>query len=233
MMSTPADKPNQGNGAADSGGADDFKNLKAEIDRKLGNVKTDVAAALKQSQDSLMSQLQAMLKPQPAQPSVTPDDDLEGTFYKDPKAYAAKVAEMTERRIEEKFSKREQETQKRQVTVAGLYKEFPELNTDDHELTQLAVKKYQEMSKEYGDSPATYKAAVSEAALELGVKPKSKRPAEDDSYSVGSGRGRERGAQRKSDELDPRTIEAAKLMGVDPEKVKARVKSRNKFGNWE
>jgi hypothetical protein len=225
-MSTPADKP------ADSGGGEDFKNLKAEIDRKLGNVKTDVAAALKQSQDSLMNQLQAMLKPQPVKPSETPED-LDSLFYKDPKEYANKVAEMAERRIEEKYTKREQDTQKRQVTVSQLYKEFPELNTEEHELTQLAIKKYSEMAKDYGDTPATYKAAVSEAALELGVKPKSKRPAEEDSYSIGSGRGRERPASKKSDEIDPRTVEVARLMGVDPERVKTRLKNRNKFGNWE
>lgn len=216
--------------------ADDFKNFKSEIDRKLGNIKNEVTEALKSSNAALTTQLQNMLKPpQKSQPSATKNDDLENLFYKSPVEYAKRIKEETRAEIREEFQRESADMSKRQSTVQKLYKEFPELNDEDSELTKAALTRYSELSKE-DQSPAAYRAAVAEAALDLGVKPKSKRPPEDDSYSVGgSGRGR-RGADRKSDEVQPATLEAAKLMGLDDksiERMKKRVSTRKNFGQWE
>lgn len=208
---------------------DELKNIKAEFNRKLGNVEE----TLKKSNEQLLAQMQAMLKPKASVPATSESDDIEDLFYKDPKAYTARVVERTTQQINSTISQREAETAQRNSVLTQLTKEFPELNVDDHELTQTAIKKYNDMARDSGATPATYRAAVYEAALEQGIKPRSKRPADsDDDFSLrGSGSGR-RSAKPK-DELDPLTIEAAKAFGVDPEKVKARVKARKSFMRWE
>jgi len=213
--------------APETSSNDEIKNIKAEFNRKLGNVED----TLKKSNEQLLVQMQQMLKPKPA--PVESETSLEDLFYKDPKAYAAKIEERTTSKIEQRMLERETQTNQRNTVIAQLAKEFPELNHDDHDLTQLAIKKYNDMSKESGATPATYRAAVYEAALEHGVKPKSKRPADsDDNYTLGGSSSGRRPA-KKNDELDPAVIEAAKIFGVDPERVKARAKARKSFTRWE
>jgi hypothetical protein len=202
---------------------DELKNLKAEFNRKLGNVEQ----TLKDSNAQLLAQMQQMLKPKVQEP-VREGADLEDLFYKDPKAYAAKIEERTIQAMDSRIAQRETVNAQRNNVIAQLSREFPELSVDDHELTQLALKKYNELAKESGATPATYKAAVYEAALEQGIKPRSKRPDSDDSFSL-SGSGSGKRSAKKTDELDPGVAETAIAFGVDPERVKARMKNSKHF----
>lgn len=207
--------------SAASGSAEEIKNLKAEFQRKNDNL----AAQLKASNEQMLASIQTMLKPKAA--PKEPTEDLETTYYKDPIGAMKKVKEEAKAELRTEFAAANQDLQKKQLTIQQLYKEFPELGNEESELFQSATKKYTDMSKEHGESAATYKLAVAEAALDLGVKPKSKRPkSENDDYNVsGSGNGNRQRSGKQSEELDPMVIETAKLMGVDPEKIKARMKT--------
>lgn len=229
-MSTDV-KSTEGAQAA-AGGDDLIKNLKSEMDRKLGNFQSEMQ---KQTAE-LQSLLQTLKKSQAPAPKAEPqDEDLTDLMYTNPKAYNEKIVSVAEQRIEKKLAAREQEQSARQNTLQKLYKDFPELAIDDSPLTKLAIEKFNTMATEYGNNPATYNLAVKEAALELDMKPKSKRPQTDDDYAGvgGSSSGSSRPARRKNEELSDATKELAERMGVDLEKVKARIKTRRNFEKWE
>lgn len=206
----------------------ELKNLKSEMNRKLGNIDE----MFKKSQEELFQKISALQKPAP-QAAPKENADLAELIYRDPEKYAQVVTERAKNQItkelEEKSTRQAAQTQ----VINSLYKDYPELGDDAHELTQLAIKKFNESSK--GDnSPSAYKAAVYEAALELGVKPKSKRPTDsDEDFSVGGGGQRSQRGSRKKDELSEEVREAAAIFGVDPERVKARMSKRKSFTRWE
>lgn len=214
--------------------ADEFKNLKAEFNRKIDKVNDE----LKKSNQQLMEQLQSMLAPKPPkQHEAAPaDDELEELLYKNPKLYTQKIEERAEKRLEDKLNKRDAENQRLSTAITAMYQEFPELNKTDGELYKLAISKQTEMAKEYGNSVATMKAAVAEAALELGVKPMSKRERSEDDFTV-DGRGSESEApvrkRGKKDELPPNTALWAEALGADLERVKARHNKRKNYTKYE
>lgn len=225
-------KPVQGAAAPEGSPApadDRIKNLQKEFDRKL----TNIEQTLKSSNEQLLSFLQGQQKAN-SRPAPEPEVDIENLIYTKPAEAVRKIKEDAKAEIRAELNSRDQETAKRNSVVQSLYKDFPELAIDDHPLTKLALEKFDSLSKEYGNSPATYKAAVAEAALEQGVKPKSKRSDEEnDAYQL-SGSSQSRGRPKKaSEDISPATEMAARLLGVDPEKVKARAKGRKNFGNWE
>lgn len=217
------DVKSTGTSSPDPSSPDMLKNMKEEFNRKISNVET----TLKESNAQLLAQMQNLLKPK-VEPQIREGADLEDLFYKDPKAYAAKIEERTIENMDRRLQERETVAAQRNNVIAQLSREFPELAYDDHELTQLALKKYSELQKESGATPATYKAAVYEAALEHGIKPRSKRPDSDDDFTL-SGSGSKRKPAKKNDELEPGVAETALAFGVDPERVKARMKNSQHF----
>lgn len=225
-MSTEVKKQGE---AAPSGEADAFTNLKAEMQRKFGNIEDQ----LKQSNAQLQAMLQGMKKPDP-KPAPKAEPSLEDLYYKDPVAYGEAIKKQAKEEIRAERDEENKMTAQQQKAVQSLYKEFPELSNDDHELTKAALAKYADLQKDYGNTPAAMKAAVAEAALELGIKPKSKRPADEDDFTLsGSGNGEGRRRKSREEEVDPRIGEVARLMGVDPEKAKARAKTRKNFIKFE
>lgn len=225
-MSTEV-KPKEG-AAAPGAEGDAIGNLKAEFSRKFGNIEEQ----LKQSNQQLQAMLAGMKKPEPK--PAAQETSLEDLYYKDPVAYAAAIKKQAKDEIRAERDEENKLTAQQQKAVQGLYKEFPELSNDAHELTILALKKYDDMAKDYGNTPAAMKAAVAEAALELGVKPKSKRPADEDDFVLsGSGQGGQRRRRDKEDKVDPRVGEVARLMGVDPDKAEARAKKQRNWNRFE
>ncbi len=226
-MSTEVKK--EGEGATPP--ADDrIKNLQAEFSRKLQNTEDLV----KTQTNALMARIDAMAKAnKPATPPPA-DDDLETEFYKNPAGAMARVKEATKKELRAEMEQQQADTNARNTVIQKLYKDYPELNDEDHDLTKRAIEIYNENAKDLGTSPATYKAAVQEAALEKGIKPKKLRSADEtDAYTL-SGRGDgSRKAPRKSDELSAETKQVAELLGVDPAKVKERQAKRKSFGKWE
>lgn len=205
---------------------DEIKNLKAEFNRKFEN--------LNKNNEELKSLLQSALKPSTPESHKDSGDELETLMYTKPAEAVRRIKEEAKKEIRTEIDARDVETQKRNTVIQSLYKEYPELGIESSELYTLATKKYDEMAKEYGHSPAVYKAAVAEAAQETGTRPKSKRPVDNDDYSLsGSSSRSSRGSTRKNDELDPLIMEVAERMGADPARVKARANKRKNFGKWE
>lgn len=208
---------------------DPLNNIKQEFGRKLGNVETQVAELTKANQQ-LLAQLQNIATPKVQETT----ESLEDLWYKDPIKAASTISAATEKRIEEKMAKQAAAAQKSQQTLNSLAREYPELNDDSHPLTKKAIEIYNSLEESEKTSPMAYKLAVKEAAMELEVKPSSKR-SYDDNYSMGStgntSGNRERG---KRDEVDANTIAFARMLGrpVDDPKYMERLKQYSKRKTW-
>lgn len=206
----------------ETGSTDSLENMKAEFNRKLSN--------MEQANQVLRNQVSTMLKA--AAPAVAPKtENLEDVWFDKPEVAAAKI----EQRVLEKVNAAAQSTQRTNSTIAKLTQDFPELMDDQSDLTKKAVEIYSSFTDDEKSSPVAYRAAVKEAALELGVKPKSQRreEQEEDDFSFsgsGAGRARTEGRASRRDTVDPRTIEFAKMVGLDVSdpKVKENLKSHQK-----
>ncbi len=202
---------------------DELKNFKAETYRKLTNLETTNA--------QLLAQLQAMNKPQQTKPT---EASKPVSVFDDEEAYAETVISKAEQRIEKKMAAQAQAQAANQAVIGGLMNEYPELGDATNELTKKANEIFTAMSEDDKSHRLAIDSSVRRAAAELGVKPKSKRSeSENDAFSLGGGTGNSRARSRDSDAVDPKTLEFAKMMGVDVEKVKARVKTRKQYGTWE
>lgn len=225
-------KPGAPAAAAPESSGDDLKNLKAEFNRKISNVET----ILQKSQEQLLAQMQSLVKvKEPAKAPAT--EDLEELYYKNPVEAMRKIKDEAKSELRSEIDSREQESLKRTQVINALYSEFPELGVPSSDLYQLAVEKYNATAKEEGHSPSAYRAAVTEAALELGMRPKSKRPASEDDFSLsGSGSGRNGGRAPKEAPWTKNHEMLAEAFGMDSksvERAKTRMKSRKNFTKWE
>lgn len=189
--------------------ADEIKNLKAEYDRKIGN--------LEAMNKRILDQVAATIKPQAA----VKHENLDDTWFDNPR----KAADLVKEEIRSEAAM----AQRTSATLSQLVQEFPELNDTGSELYKKAVEIYDSFSPQDKLNPSVaYRAAVREAAMETETKPVSKRPREsDDDFSLSGGGGsRPRAGGRRGDNLTQNTKDFAELMGVDHEKpeVKERLK---------
>jgi hypothetical protein len=207
-------------------GSDPLVNLKAELNRKLTNSEEKIAQFQK-TQDALLAKLNEMSAPKaaPAQ-----KESLSDLIYSDPDRYAAIITSQAVEAATSHISKQQMQQAKTQGVLQALQNEFPELSDSGHELTQKAVEVYNSLPDDERSSSLAYKVAVKQAALDLGYKPKSKRPAEEEP-SIGSSGGYK---TRKSTKVDAATEQLAAMFGIntsDP-KVKERlVKASNREWN--
>jgi hypothetical protein len=218
-------------GTAAAAPVEEIKNLKAEMNRKMGN--------LEQTNAQLLKQLETMLASTKPAPSPEPKKNV--SVFEDEEGYARRIKEETAAEIRAEMAKEKNAMAKQQTIISSLVTEFPELNQGDSTLTKKAVELYNGMADDEKASPVAYKAAVNQAALELGIKPKSKRSADDSDDYVFSGSGTSEPAQRKrkasDSELDPRTEQFAQLVGLELTKeVKERLTKkhgRKSYSRWE
>lgn len=228
---------NQGN-ATSEGGGDNITNVKAEFNRKLGNFENKIAS-LESTNAQLLAAVQAMAKPSaPAQPNKK----IEDVWFDKPQEAAESIVSEAEKRIMTKIDNRNSQLAKQNATLSQLVSDFPELSDGSHDLTKKAVEIYSGMSEDEKTSPLAYKAAVKEAALELGIMPKAKRKETyEEDFSIGgsgSSQYRSESNRQRRGEVDSATAEFARLVGVniDDPKVKERIKSkhsRRSYNNWE
>jgi hypothetical protein len=202
---------------------DPIKNLKAEMERKLGNV----ADTLKKQNEALEAYMRAQA---PASPKQV-EENLEDLIYSDPKRYAQIIEDRAVAKAEERVLSKTQKSNQINNTIAALSQDYPELQSDGSELTKKALEIYKSLGEE---GAAAIRAAVREAAVELGVQPMSKRKNTDD-YSFGSGGnvGRQPRKEREP-ELDQETIDLARLLNegtgrdVNSPEFKKRLLEREK-----
>jgi hypothetical protein len=198
-------------GEAEGGNAPDpITNIKGEMNRKLGNLESKLAemTATIQAQLAQMQKPAAAAEPRAQKP-------LKDLLYDDPEAYARAVTEEATRHAEKLIEERTRKANEQQSILSSLVSEYPELNSMDAELTKLAVEKYKGIGAE---SPIAYRAAVAEAAAELGVKPKSKRKAsaesDGESFSLGGSGGSGKPSRAQSAQVDKAVEALAARMGV-------------------
>lgn len=223
---------------------DPFKNLKAEMDRKLQNLQQTNEQLTKQNSD-LSSKLDTMISRIDAasRPPARTQEDWEDLKYTDPDKYL----ELREEEIVNKAVNASQATIQKQTqvnnTVSEMTREYPELNDENSELTKKALGLAAERKINFQDNPLLIKEIVREAADSLNLAPakyRTKNETEVDmsDFIASGGRGSGQPPKKKEkDELDPKVIANAELMGLDtkdPEVIK-RLKNYSKrdFGKWE
>lgn len=188
-----------------------FKNLQAEMNRKTSNLDSKLEQINQQLQQlSLLGNNVSSNKPEPT-PEI-PDAILNPREYTD---YIRKEVQRDTKSMMEA-------QQRQQSEIAGLVSNFPELSDGSSELSQAAVRAYNNLSPQEKGMPGAYKLAVQGAALDLGILPKSKRAESnksksnesDDIGARSSNEGRNN-SKNKSQKLDDSTLEFARLLGKD------------------
>lgn len=221
--------------------SDPVKNLKSEFDRKLGNQEQKLSQ-LEENSKKVLDQLnnlaisyqqqQEAAKPKAA---TTDDEGLEDLMYSDPKKYNDIITQRAiaeaEKRMEQKIAQQQQAQVKQNETINALVKEYPELSNPNAELTMKAIEFYNNLPEAEKSSSLSYKVAVRDAAVELGIKPFSKRNQDqsndDDSFTLQGGSKGISGSKDRKNTISSKTADFAAIMGVDlkDEKVKERIES--------
>lgn len=227
---TPQEDPNQ--------------NLKAEFNRKIENVykaNQDLAA----QNEQLNAKLDALLNSVSTQQNKANESDMEDLKYTDPDKYIELKMQEVEGRVEKKITQANEVQVKKSQTLTKLASDYPEINDQNSDLYKRAIELAGNYDSKFVDSPEGIQLLVREAATELGILPKGKRAKEEEEGDTdmsefiggggsGSGSGGDRKPKTKGDDLDPKTIVAAKLMGLDTNdpKVIERLKARAKRTRW-
>lgn len=206
-------------------GGPTIENIKGEFTRKTDQLTAQVNK-LAETNAALLKQIESLRSPQPN--AVPKEKPLEDLLYDNPAEAVRQIEERAEKRVLSKIEQRDQAKAKQTQAINELYSEFPEFSDQDHDLTKKALEIYGKMDDAEKADPKALKLAGYQAAVDLGVKPRSKRT-DDDSFSFGSG-GTKPGRGKKSDKLDPAVEEFARLMGlnVDDQKVQERLKARQR-----
>lgn len=215
-------------------GDDRLTNLQAEFNRKLENQQAELKK-LSDTNAALADQLKKVTpKPAPKEPQDEPLDQL---FYKDPVAHAAKIKEMTKQEMREEFRRENEANQRMAGVINRLGQEYPEYNDPESTLTKKTLEIFGKMEESDKKNPTSLRVAALEAAQELGVKPRSKRTDDDESFSMSGGGysgNRSNRDQARPGKLDQRTEDLAALVGLkitDP-KVKERLTQRAQRKNY-
>lgn len=205
---------------------DPIKNVKEEFSRKMNNMNETLS--------QVMEKLNTLAQPAP----VAPANDkkrLADLLYSDPEAYveeiekraADKAAKMASQQVEGRMNQQNAINS----TVAAIHNQYPELGQQDSEAFKSAIAKFQALPKYLQGTPEGAKIALLETVSELGLIPQSKRKSvKNDDFSLsggGSSKGGARDVKPSAKDLDPNTLAAAQLMGlnVDDPKVVERLKS--------
>ena len=207
-------------------------NVKAEFDRKFGNLK-EQNEAMSSKLDALMntiaSQKQAPAKTEPLE-DIDPDIEP-GRYLKSeiPKIKEEIISSVTEASVAQ---------QAKQQVLVDLANKYPDLNNPDSELYKAALQSQASLPPELKTTAEGYKLAILDAVSNTGASKVSKKGnSEDIEEFIGgasnSGEPREN-ARKKSSELDPRIEATAKLMGLDTSKkeVREQLQKRAERKNW-
>lgn len=222
------DNNNNNQSEANEGGGDDrIKNLQAEFSRKTSNVEAQVAK-LAEANNALLRQIQSLTAP--AAPAKKKMSDL---IYENPDEAVAQITQTATENAWKRFEEHTARQQKQSNTISELYGQYPELADPNHEMTKKSLERYGNMSDSEKADPRSLRLAALETAAEMGVKPKSRRSEDDESYSLPSGGS---GAPRKRDngKLPAEMLDFARLAGLDVSKpeVMERLKKRAKRQTW-
>lgn len=206
---------NEGGEGEGEGSSND--NLKAEFNRKIGNIEQK----MQESNNQLLTQISQMVS-QPQQRAVEQETAEEPDPIADPKGFARYVEERAEARVMAKVNVSQAAEAEKASVLGRMINEYPELKDASNTLTKRAREILGTFGAGDQNSPLAYEVAISRAAQELEVTPVSRRQAQsegDGSFSMsgsGGGSSRQRRSENQgSDKLDQRVEDFASLMGLD------------------
>ena len=194
--------------------------IKGEFTRKLSNTeaKIDETRDLLSKQIEQMNQILAASTAPPVAQAPA-EEDINTQIFDNPSKVLAEMEARTEQRIMDKMQQQQVNQNKHQAVLASLVRDFPELGNDTNELTKRALALHQELGADEKLQPSSYRAAVYQAATELGVVPTKQRKNSDD-FSLGGGSGGDAASKKSS--LSENSLAFAELMGFDTKKDDVR-----------
>jgi hypothetical protein len=206
-------------GANMPAGGDEIKNLKAEVNRKLENTNAKL--------DELLNSLKNVTTARPVK-----TETKKVSVFEDEDAYAASIKQDVLSQVEKARADEAKRQAKFSQVLTPLYNDYPELNDANSSLMKLAEEKFKQVPEDERTSAVAMKAAVMEAVAEMGVKPRSKRSA-DDSFSLSGGSNSSSRSKTKSGLTEGHLL-AAQLLGLntkDPQ-VKKNLEKRASRESW-
>lgn len=212
---------------APEGQADDkYKNLKAEMDRKLDNI-TQQLSQSNQSVQAMMEQALAQLSQRSQQPAANaPTRKLSDLILEDPDAAEREIENRINTRVNQAVNQVTESSSKTNNAIVQLQNDYPELRDTNSELSQKAIAIYNNLPKHLVGTPEGTRYAIREAAAELAVIPASKRKksadAGDDFVAAGNTGSGSRKPSKKEAEASEGTLALLKLMGKDPNDPKVK-----------
>jgi hypothetical protein len=205
---------------------DPVKQVKEEFNRKLGNVNESLQA--------IMQKLEAASKPAARE---TEEADISELLYQNPRAYTAeierraieKASAAVESRVEARMSNQQAVTN----VIAELGQKFPELADQESPAFKTAVEKFNALPKIEQGKASAIRLALLESVAEHGLIAASKRKtSQNDDFSLSGQRSQsgKRPGNDPSRDIDSKTLEIARLMGLDTsdKKTLEGLKSRQK-----
>lgn len=195
---------------------DHLKNLKSEFNRKFENTSSQLDQ-LAASNQQVMQLLQE-LKQSPSSSKGEEGDSMSQYLYEDPDKYAELLEKKVEDRVSKKFQAQQKSQERSAQVLAELSQHYPELRDQSSDLTRKAVQIFDSFSAEDKVNVAVaYKAAINEAASDLGIQRASKRKqqaSDFDDFTLGASSGSNRRNDSKP-KLATETILFAEAMGMD------------------
>lgn len=207
--------------------ADPIKNLKAEMDRKLGNLET--------TSSQLLAMMQKMQTPAPKHVAPLSSPKFGDLIFDKPEEAAQLIKNQARDEIKAELAEQNKVYTRQQSTIQKLANDYPELTSNDHELTVKAVEYYNALPADEQSHPLAYQSAVKEAAIELGLKPARLRKKDSDDFVMGGDGQRVSRGQAKQEDAYLGQLSEAFGIKLD-DKVKERIKSkhgRRSYTNWE
>lgn len=200
-------------------------NLRSETDTKLA----EITAQLKAQNETFARGFQALM-PKPA-----PEPQIDDGDVLDPRGLRDKILAEANRTVEQVLN----EERRKNMTLANLSKEYPEINTDS-KFQDSVVEAQKSLPASIRDTADGYELAVMKAVAKQGILPKSKRAEEsDDSYTAPAAAS---SSQRprppsKGSKVDDRTLAVAQLLGrnIDDPNVRKGLEeaSKRNFVRWK
>ena len=213
---------------------EDVTNLKAEVNRKLGNYEESLQKLQEQNKqllDQMTVQQQTLQAAQAKKAAPTENVKLSELIYDNPD----KAVEIIQQRANDAalsvVAKRDAAQAQQSQTIANIVKDYPEVSDANHALTKRAVELYNKMPELDKQLPMSYRVAVMEAAAEQSILPHSKREKVDTeafSLSGSSSGGQQRGADNSQNE--EAMLKFAALMGIDTNDAKALERLKGRTG---
>jgi hypothetical protein len=240
-----ADEKSQTSGDGSAAPPDEIKNIKSEFARKTDNLQKMLEEQNKRSEAMLQAMIQMQQQKAAAQQDIASSEDEYDVGVDpidDPKKFAAKVAakaaEKATRQVNEQNAANHRVQQEQQAALLSLVSDYPELNDVASDLYKQALQLTNAMPDSYRNSSIGLKAAVREAAANLGVLPVSKRTktGDTDDFSVDSPKTERKQRRNESEpEIDPNALAFAELLGqpVNDPKYLERLKQASKRKDWK